>query len=230
MSAPDGRIHHAYRDGKISAAGLIEDQAAMLRAGLALYEATGNPDRLAQARRILTAAEVHFSDGAGAFYITAHDATDVPGPRGRNVADGPTPSGIGLMAENYARLYHLTGEDDFRAKAEAVLAAYGGRREMLTASPVLLAAADFLENAACIVITGAAPDLVRAALAAPDPAITVLQVPENATMPASHPAFGKPTTRPAAFVCQSQRCALPVTTPAALRGLLRKQRKEAVLF
>ena len=62
----DGRIAHAYRAGKISAAGLLEDQAAMIRAGLALYELPVTP-RLAQALRILHAAKRNFSDGAGAF-------------------------------------------------------------------------------------------------------------------------------------------------------------------
>ncbi len=222
MGTADGRIAHAYRAGKISAAGLIEDQAAMIRAALALYEATGEPARLEQALRILDGAEQQFSDGAGAFYMAAHDAADVPGPRSRNVSDGPTPSGIGLMAENYARLYHLTGHAAYRDKAESVLAAYGARREMLAASPVLLAAADLLENAACVVVTGGGTGLAKSALAAPDPAIVVLQVADGTNLPPDHPAYGKRSETPAAFVCQRQTCAQPVTTPEALRGLLRR--------
>jgi uncharacterized protein len=222
MCNPDGRIAHAYRAGKISAAGLIEDQAAMIRAALALYEATGDGTRLTQAMGILEAAEQFLSDGAGAFYMAAHDAADVPGPRSRNVTDGPTPSGIGLMAENYARLYTLTGDAKYRAKADAVLAAYGARPEMLAASPVLLAAADLLANAACIVVTGGGAGLARAALAASDPAGAVLQVADGMRLPAEHPAYGKTATQPSAFVCQGGACALPVTTPESLRGLLRR--------
>ena len=79
MGAADGRIAHAYRAGKISAAGLLEDQAAMIRAGLALYEHTGDNARLDQALRILRGAETHFADGAGAFFMVADDAADVPG-------------------------------------------------------------------------------------------------------------------------------------------------------
>ena len=219
MGNADGRIAHAYRAGKISASGLIEDQAAMIRAALALFEATGDSVRLAQALRTLAAAEQFFSDGAGAFYMAAHDAADVRGPRSRNVTDGPTPSGIGLMAENYARLYTLTGDAKYRAKADAVLAAYGARPEMLAGSPVLLAAADLLENATCIVVTGA---LTQAALAAPDPAGAVLQVTDSMALPPDHPAHGKTANQPSAFVCRGGTCALPVTTPEALRGLLRR--------
>jgi uncharacterized protein len=222
MGGSDGRVAHAYREGKISAAGLIEDQAAMIRAALALYEATGDARRLAQAEKIVAGAERFFGDGAGAFYMAAQDAVDVPGPRSRNVADGPTPSGIGLMAENFARLYHLTGNAAYRDKAEAVLAAYGARSDMLANSPVLLAAADLLANATCVVVTGGGAALALAALAAPDPAVVVLQVGDGMALPPEHPAHGKTAAGPAAFVCQGGTCALPVTTPEALRGLLRQ--------
>ncbi len=227
VGSPDGRIHHAYRAGKISAAGLIEDQAAMIRAALALYEATGEASRLDKALKILAATEQNYSDGAGAFFTAAKDAADLPsgeGFRTRNVTDGPTPSGIGLMAENYARLYHLTGDDFYRTKAEAVLSAYGGQKPALVASPVLLAAADMLANAACVVITGQR-DLARLhqeALAAPDPAVVVIAIADTTQLPPSHPAYGKTSTGPAAFVCRGGVCALPITTPEAMRGLLRQ--------
>jgi uncharacterized protein YyaL (SSP411 family) len=151
--------------------------------------------------------------------MAAQDATDVPGPRSRNVNDGPTPSGIGLMAENYARLHHLTGLAAYRDKADAVLAAYGAEPRMLAASPVLLAAADFLANAACIVITGGSAELAQAALSLADPAVVVLQVADGAELAPEHPAFGKHNATPAAFVCRGGTCALPVTTPDALRAI-----------
>lgn len=229
MGHENGTINHAYRAGKISAAGLLEDQATMIRAALALFEATGEAARLDQALLILAATERSFGDGAGAFFTAAADAADLPmgeGFRTRNVADGPTPSGIGLMAENYARLHHLTGDAAYRAKAEAVLAAYGGKRAMLAGSPVLLAAADMLENAACVVVTGGDTALAQAALAAPDPAVVVLLVKPGGEVPVGHPAHGKPSDAPAAFVCQGGVCALPVTTPEALRGLLRHIAKQ----
>ncbi len=220
MGGADGRIAHAWRAGKVSAAGLIEDQAAMLRAALSLYEATGEAGRLAQGLRILAAAEVWFGDGAGAFFMAARDAADVPGPRARSVNDGPTPSGIGLMAENYARLYHLTGQAEYRARAEAVLAAYGGEPRMLAGAPVLLGALDMLENATCTVVTGGAEGLAQVALANSDPAAVVLRVGVGDDLPVEHPAYGK-RAGAAAYVCRDGRCAPPVTDMAALRGLWR---------
>ncbi len=217
---PEGRLAHAMRGGKISADGLLEDQAAMLNAALSLYEATFAPAYLIKAEELAIIATAQFGDGAGAFYMTAADAADVPGPRARAVTDGPTPSGIGLMAQGLARLHHLTGAEDYRAQAAAVLAAYGGRPEMLTSSPTLLAAADLLENAACIVLTGDdITPLHHAAMAAPDPAITVLRAGVNVAR--AHPAYGKTSEGPAAFVCRHQTCLAPVATPEALHALLR---------
>ena len=65
MSAPDGRVQHAWRLGRVTAAGLLDDQAAMARASLALFEATGEARRLAEAIRLARAAEMAFADGQG---------------------------------------------------------------------------------------------------------------------------------------------------------------------
>ncbi|MGO9817702.1 MAG: thioredoxin domain-containing protein [Acidocella sp.] len=221
LSEPEGGIAHAYRHGKISAPGLLEDQAAMLRAALALYQATAKPNYLATAQRLLSVTERKFGDGAGSFFMSA-DAAQTFAPRARNVQDGPTPSGIGLMAENYALLHALTGEAEYRHKAEALLAAFAGSTDRLTGSPVLLAAADLLENAACVVVTGGSAELAQAALTAPDPAVAVLQVSASADLPPGHSAQGKTSTQPAAFICRSGVCSLPVTTPEAVRAALRR--------
>lgn len=220
MGQADGRIAHAMRHGKISAAGLLEDQAGMIRAALTLYQATGESAFLARAEGVLAATETHFGDRAGAFYMSADDAGDVYAPRGRSVQDGPAPSGIGMMAENYAVLFHLTGKDEYRAKAEAVLAAFGGRARALTGSPILLAGADLLANAACVVVTGGAEELAQTALAAADPAVLVLR--GVAGVGAAHPAHGKPGDVKAAYVCRGNVCGLPVADVESLRQTLKR--------
>jgi uncharacterized protein YyaL (SSP411 family) len=101
-----------------------------------------------------------------------------------------------------------------------VLAAYGGRKDMLAGSPVLLAAADMLENGTCVVVND--NQLRRAALAAADPAVVVLSAHDAVVLPPSHPARGKTSEDPAAFVCRGGTCALPVHEIDALHGLLRR--------
>src|SRR5579883_127313 len=228
LGAGDGRVHHAWRLGKVTAAGLLEDQTAMARAALTLYEATGAPGRLAQAIRLANAALAHFADGEGGFFGSADDATDVPLARPRGAADNATPSGNGMIAEVFARLHHLTGEAAWRVHCEGVLRAFSGRREALPTMPGLLAAADLLEEGASVVIAGP-PDaplarrLAAAALAAPDPATIVLRAPTADALPPAHPAHGKGAgaAGAAAYVCRRSVCGLPISDPGALARTLR---------
>jgi uncharacterized protein len=224
MAAGHGGVAHAWRLGRVTAPGLIEDQAAMARAALALYEATGEATYLASAERLVRAAEAAFADGHGGFFTTAVDAADVPLTRPRSAADNVTPSGNGMMAEVLARLFHLTGDSGWRMRAEAVARAFAGAADQLAGMPTLLAAADLLEEGAGVVIAGAdSAALVGAALGAPDPAVVVLVAADTAALPAGHPAFGKTAApeRAVAFVCRRSVCRLPVSDPAALGQVLR---------
>ena len=232
MSVPDGRVQHAWR-GRVSAAGLLDDQAAMARAALALFEATGDPHRLEQAKSLVAAAEIWFADQAASYFTTAADAADVPlGPeaRLRSAADNATPNGNGLMAETLARLYHLTGDPHWRGRCTAVLTAFSGLGDSLSAAPTLLAAADLLESAACVVVAGMPGDqrtqaLLAAALASPDPAICVLRADPAAPLSPSHPAYGKaiPANGATAYLCRAGVCGLPITEPAILSRRLRSR-------
>ncbi len=156
LAVPSGGVQHAWRLGRVTAAGMIDDQAAIARAALALHEATGKPAYLSDGFRIVAAAEAEFADGEGGFFSTAAGATDVPMSRPRTAADNATPAGNGLMAAVFARLFHLTGEPRWRARTEAALRAFTGHPEQLSGMPSLLAAADLLEEAACVVV--AAPN------------------------------------------------------------------------
>jgi uncharacterized protein YyaL (SSP411 family) len=226
MGAPDGRVHHAWRLGRVTAAGLLDDQAAMARAALALFEATGDAARLAQAERLVRATEEKFADGHGGFYTTADDATDVPLARPRTAADNATPAGAGVIAEVLARLFHLTGDAAWRTRAEAALRAFADP-ERLSGMPGLLSAADLLEEAATVVIVGDPADprtqsLTATALRAPDPAVVVLRAPRPDSLAEGHPAFGKGPVggAPAAYLCRRNVCGLPITDADSLRAQL----------
>ena len=224
LGREDGRFNHAIRRGRISASGLLDDQAAMLRATLALYQATGRAAYLDHAERIAAATLAAFGDGQGGLHLTAADAADLPGGiRPRASFDNATPSGAGLFAEGLAILHHLTGSAAHRDAAAALIGAHTGERRALSAFPTLLGAAALLEEGASVVIVGDAADprfaaLHRAALAHFDPAVVVLPVSDATSLPEGHPAHGKSAAEPAAFVCRAQVCSLPVSDPALLRG------------
>ena len=238
MRAPDGRVQHAWRLGRVTAAGLLDDQAAMARAALALFEATADARYLADALALAETAERWFSAEGGSYFTTAADAADVPlggTARPRTAADNATPAANGVMAEVLARLYHLTGDARWRDRARAVLAAFSGLDERLTACATLLAAADLLEAGATVVVAGR-PDTPEAlalrnvARAAADPAVCVLAAPSPEALPPLHPAQGKAApagAAAAAFVCRAGVCGLPVTDPRQLAAWLADRRSGA---
>jgi uncharacterized protein len=225
----DGRLLHAWREERPGARALLDDYAAMARAALALFEASGEPDDLNSAKRLASEAQALFSDSEGGLYLTAKDAADVPGARPRQGHDGATPSGAGLIAEVYARLWHLTDEARWREAAERLIRAFSGAREGLGGSPLLLLAADMLERGGAIVIDGGldapqAQALAGVALAAPDPALTVLRL-DRRRWPNGSPRDDLlRSSGPAAMLCQGQTCSLPVATPDALAELLASRR------
>jgi uncharacterized protein len=233
MAAPDGRIQHAWRRGRLTAAGLLDDQAGIARAALALFEATGDEAYLQQAIALANVAEAWFGPADTGYFTTASDAADVPlgaEARPRTPADNATPSANGLMAEVLARLYHLTGDPVWRARATSVLTAFSGLGERMSACPTLLAAADLLEEGTVVVVAGmpdsdAARALLTVALTEPDPAVCALRAPSADALPLLHPAHGKtaPSGEALAYVCRGGVCGLPVADPAALATLLRER-------
>ncbi len=185
---------------------------------------------MVDAKRLAAVARTWFGNQEGAFTTAASDADDLPlGAAARAViaADNATPAGNGLMAEVFARLYHLTGEDLWRVHAEAVIAACSGRTETLPACPTLLAAAEMLAAGGSVTVIGNPHDpatmaLLATARATPDPTIAVLVCAETAEIPEGHPAHGKTTLHgaPATYVCRRQTCGLPISAAADLAAAL----------
>jgi uncharacterized protein len=230
LRGPDGRLLHAWREGHPGARALIDDYASMARAALALFEASGEPRDLEAARRLATEAMDLFGDGAGGFYLTARDAADVPGARPRQIHDGATPSGVGLLAEVFVTLWHLTDEPRWREAAEGLIRAVSGAPEGLGGSPLTLMSADMLERGGSAVIDGPLDDpsaqaLAAVALRAPDPSLTVLRL-DRSLWPDGPPRADLPrASEPIAMLCQGQTCSLPVTTPGALTALIDARRQ-----
>jgi uncharacterized protein YyaL (SSP411 family) len=232
LRSADGRLLHAWREGHPGARALLDDYASMARAALGLFEASGEPADLEAARRLASEAIDLFGDGAGGFFLTAKDAADVPGARPRQAHDGATPSGIGLLAETFVRLWHLTDGPSWREAAEGLIRAVSGAPEGLGGSPLTLMSADILARGGSVVVDGplddpAAQALAAAALRAPDPSLTVLRL-DLRLWPNGSPRADLPRAdKPIAMLCQGQTCSLPVATPEALAALMDARRAGA---
>ncbi len=225
MRGPDGRLLHAWREGHLGARALVDDYASMARAALALFEASGEPRDLDAARTLAAEALDLFGDAAGGIYLTSRDAADVPGARPRQAHDGATPSGAGLLAEVFVKLWHLTDEPRWREAAENLIRSVSGAPEGLGGSPLTLMSADMLERGGSIVIDGPVDDsralaLAQVALSAPDPSLAVLRL-DRRLWPEGPPRDDLPRAAgPIAMLCQGQTCSLPVDAPEALEALL----------
>jgi uncharacterized protein YyaL (SSP411 family) len=224
-----GRLAHAWRGDRVSAAGMLEDYALMADGALALYEVTGKPAYLAAAKRWARTLEDHFHDTeSGGYFQTADDAEALI-VRARSAADNAVPSGNGVMVGVLAKLALATGQGRYADRAEALVAAMsGGVERNFFPLATLLNGAEFAMGATEIVIVGerGAADvaaLIDAARTAPLPNRWLSVIRPDAALPEYHPAAGKGQLNGAAtaYVCRGQVCSPPVTEAGALRALLR---------
>jgi len=223
------RLGHSWRAGKLLFPGLASDFTAMIRAALALHEATGERSYLERALAWQRALDAHYADpDRGGYYWSADDAGDLL-LRPHSTADDATPNANAVAAQNLVRLAVLAGDDGWREKADRLIEGILSAAERnLFGHVALLNALDLRLRGAEIVATGAeAERFAQAALQLPFLDRIVLRAAAAADLPPSHPAQEKlqAAAASAAFVCVGERCSLPVIEPdqiarvvAAMRG------------
>jgi uncharacterized protein YyaL (SSP411 family) len=209
------RLGHSWRAGTLLLPGLASDFAAMIRAALALHEATGERAFLDRALAWQGALDAHYADPeTGGYYLTADDAGDLL-LRPHSTADDATPNPNAVAAQNLVRLAAATGDHAFREKADRLIdGIVSAQARNLFGHVALLNALDLRLRAAEIVAVGPqAERFAQAALKLPYLDRMVLRAASPADLPAAHPAQEKLKAAPgsAAFVCVGERCSLPVT-------------------
>ena len=224
------RLLHSWCAGRAAHAGMLEDYANMIRAALALNEVTGEAGYLQQAETWCAVADRHHWDAdSGGYFMSADDTTDIL-MRTKPLHDNATPPGNGVMAENLARLYHLTGRHLYRERLDALLQALVPEKtEHMMHQLSMLMGFETAERAAQIVVTGPLGDqgplpqgLVLDALKAAPPAHVLLRLDDAGALPDSHPAHGKEALdgMPTAYICVGTTCTLPLNDPEELKARL----------
>jgi uncharacterized protein YyaL (SSP411 family) len=221
------RLGHSWRRGQLKFPGLASDFAAMIRAALALYEATGERHYVDQALDWQRALDRDYARAeTGTYYLTAADAEDLL-VRPAATTDEATPNHNAVAAGNLIRLALLAGDEAWRQKADRLIAAIAPHAlENLYMHMALFNAVDLRVRAAEIVVTGkgarAAALLETARKITPLDRV-VLHASSAAALPAAHPVHDKLQAAgqaAAAFVCVGETCSLPVTDPAGLIGAM----------
>jgi uncharacterized protein YyaL (SSP411 family) len=219
-----GRLFHSHRAGKRLHRGTLDDYANMARAGLVLYEATGETAYLHEVKELVAVVDRHFADlEGGGYFITADDAADLI-VRNKHCHDNATPAGNATLVGVFARLWVLTGEQGWYDKAERQVAAFAGELDVnFFPLMTLLNNYELLQAATELVLVGdpaqvATEALRRAVYSKSLPNKIVRQLSPDASLPRDHPAAGKALVdgRPALYVCRNMTCQPPITDPLAL--------------
>jgi len=220
------RLGHSWREGKLKFPGLASDFSAMIRAALALHEATGKRAYLDRALAWQRALDRDYANAeTGTYYLTAADAEGLV-VRPAATTDEATPNHNAVSAQNLIRLAVLAGDDAGREKADKLIAAIA---PLVAENPymhiALLNAIDLRLRVAQIVVTGQgaqAHALLAVARRRP-PLDRIVVEGQSADMLApAHPARDKIAQAHSAraYICVGETCSLPVTDPKALAAAI----------
>jgi uncharacterized protein YyaL (SSP411 family) len=234
-----GRLLHAWREGEAKAPASASDYANMIRAALALANATGDLDYLALARAWVEVLDKHYwADDLGGYYFAADDTGDLI-VRPFSGQDEATPNANGTMVANLMAFYLWTGEARYRDRADAILRGFArAMGENVLAHAGLLAATIDVAAPALIVLMvpegGDAMELRRALANVSLPNAVAMEVRAGESgasdLPESSPVHGKTAidNKPTAYVCIGPQCSLPVTEPAKLVETVKAARQVAI--
>jgi uncharacterized protein len=225
------RLGHSWRQGKLKFPGLASDYAAMIRAALALHEATGTASFLDRALQWQKALDHDYANAElGTYYLTAADAEGLV-IRPAATTDEATPNHNAVAAQNLIRLAVLAGDDTWRDKADRLIATVAPLiAENLYMHLAMLNAIDLRLRGAEVVVTGqgaSADALLAAARQLPPLDRIVLHAASAAALPGKHPARAKldAAHAPQAFVCVGETCSLPVIDASALPEAIEAMRR-----
>jgi len=235
LKRDDGRLLRSFKDGRARHNGYLDDYAFLIQGLLDLYEATSSLRWLEEAVALQHVLDQHYWDaGAGGYCMTSDDHEEMLA-RDKPTYDGAEPSGNSVALLNLMRLSELTGEDEYRERAERGLAVFSqALSRSPTASPKMLSALDFYLDTPLevFVVTPSeggdpAPLLSRFRQAfLPNRVFTLTEEGEPLSRRARvvRVLEGKQALQglPTAFVCERGRCEVPTSDPNTFARQLAK--------
>ena len=226
----DGFLLHTYKDGQAKLLGYLDDYAFLAVGLLDIYETLLDRaflDRALQLNEIML--REFWDEEEGGFFYTGKSQEQLIS-RAKPIFDASIPSGNAMATQLLLRLYHITGEDDYRARAEKVLRSYYDvmENQPFGFAHMLCAVDQYLNPPKEIVVVGNTDDPRTKALLAEVHRIylpnKVLQLvgAGQALEDISPLLRGKTQVngQPTAYLCQNFTCSAPVTNPAELKSLL----------
>ncbi|MET0530095.1 MAG: thioredoxin domain-containing protein [Microvirga sp.] len=216
----DGMLGHSWRNNSLIFPGFALDHAAVMRAALALHEATSDASYLRDAQNWRDVLLTEFLiPETGCLAMTAKGADHLV-VRPQPTHDEAVPNANGVFAEALVRLAQITETPADHERAGDILSGLVG---IARSSPLghtsILNALDLHLRGLSILFTGNKADaLYEAALRLPYLDRSVHRLQPGEALDENHPAsaLASSNDKAQALVCAGQRCSLPVTTPEAL--------------
>ena len=226
----NGRLRHAYRDGRAKAPATANDYANMIWGALRLHEATNEAGYFEQARAWTDVLDRHYwIADQGGFATSADDTRDVI-VRLRPGSDDATPNANAIMVSNLVALGTLSRDSRYFDRAKEIPAAFAadlGRN--IVAHTGLLAAAIDLFAPQIVVIAGrelkGGEDLIEVirSISLPGALQYGLDAASRLELPAFHDK--EPVNQHStAYACLGPQCSLPLTDATEFATTLKAQR------
>ena len=224
--------------------GMLDDYAFTALACLDAYEVTADLSYFKFARDIADAMIARLFDPTSGGFFDSESAEGkslgVLATRRKPLQDSPTPAGNPMAAIALARLYHYTGDEGYRDKAEQTLETFAGVVEQfgIFAATYGIAVLHFLESPTQIVViagddASTADELYATAVAPFFFAKATLRLAVNQAVAQNLPPVLAETIpnfpqlksgKSFAVVCSGSTCQPPVFTAAELRNTLARNR------
>ena len=157
---PESGALHSIRAGIPGTGAFLDDYAHAIDAFLALYQVTFDRKWFEAAVRLTKTVIEQFGDEETGLFFDASADAEALVTRPRDLQDGAMPSGNAVMALDLVALSHITMDDDYRARAEAILRplATVAESQPLGVSKALCAIEAYLASAQEIAIAAKAGD------------------------------------------------------------------------
>ncbi|RME93022.1 MAG: thioredoxin domain-containing protein [Candidatus Hydrogenedentota bacterium] len=117
------KLLHRYRGQEAGISAHLSDYANLIFAELHLYDATFDVAYLEKAIQLQKDLDTFFLDEAGGYFESSSENKDLP-VRTKEAYDGAIPSGNSIAMWNLAKLFHITGNVEYRQKAEKLYNAF----------------------------------------------------------------------------------------------------------
>ena len=212
------QIFHSFCKGKRHIAGFLEDYAGFAQAALCLFEASGNHYWLKSALRLMEKIEDSFGDGTGGYFQSDTETSSESFIRLHSFHDNVTPSGNGLMAQNAARLFLLTGDERWKNRVESLFKKFmSGDYRNGVLSPEILRASFMVSSGVTGIVCGSGFEadalqrqfFIRQRV---NGVLIRLSSRQGEFFEAPHPAAGKKPIggRATLYICRLGVCSAPI--------------------